>query len=138
MTPSLLCPRCVLLRFSHKCFLKARVSFVLDKVHKLLDEYLIDLAHSDESFSLRIDPPFPRSLMFISVICTCLLYQWRPDCQFLWFVALQTRLCVTGEMSLLYIKRFVCLGKSIFIVLPLNHFHTSMPSLFFALDAQHA
>lgn len=87
------------------------MSFVLDKVHKLLDEYLIDLAHSDESFSLRIDPPFPRSLMFIRVICTCLLYQWRPDCQFLWFVALQTRLCVTGEMSLLYIKRFVCFGE---------------------------
>lgn len=114
------------------------MSFVLDKVHKMLDEYLIDLAYSDESFSLRIDPLFPCSLMFISMICSYLLYQWRPDCQFLWFVALQTRLSVTGEMSLLYIKQFVCLGKSIFIISPLIHFHTSMSSLFFALDAQHS
>lgn len=33
--------------------------FVLDKVQKWLDEYLIDFAHSDESFSLRIDSPTP-------------------------------------------------------------------------------
>lgn len=99
---------------------------MLDKVHKMLDEYLIDLAHSDESFSVRIDPLFPCSLMFISMICSYLLYQWRPDCHFLWFVALQTRLSVTGEMSLLYIKQFVCLGKSIFYRLSFDsftHFH---------------
>lgn len=97
---------------------------------------MIDFAHSDESFSFSFfflssrqfgspaptPPPTPRSLMFIRVICACLLYQQRPDCHFLWFVALQTRLCVTGEMSLLYIKQFVCLGESISIVLHFQSF----------------
>lgn len=46
---------------------------LLDKVHKVLDEYLIDLAYSDESFTLRIDPLFPCSLMLISMICSYLL-----------------------------------------------------------------
>lgn len=140
MTPSLLCLPALcfvaLLFFSHKSFFKALVSFVFDKVHKIL-EYLIDLAHPVEFFTPRIDPPFPCSLMFISTICSYLLYQRRPDCQLLWFVALQTRLSVTGEMSLLYIKQFVCLGKSIFIVFPLIHFRISTSSLFFVSDAQH-
>ena len=86
---------------------------MLDKVlKKIFDECLIDLVYSVESFTLRIDPavtllPYvhQHELQFF------LSYHRRPDCQFLRFVALQTCLSVTGEMSLLYIKQFVCLGE---------------------------
>lgn len=102
----------------------------------------MNLSPCESTAPLHHPPPAaPRSLMFIRVICTCLLYQRRPDCHFLWFVALQTRLCVTGEMSLLYIKQFVCLGKSIFIVLPFESFPHFLALVLLSFppgDAQHS
>lgn len=130
----LFCLWFLLLCFPTKGFCWALLSFSPDREQQILHKYFIDLIYCVESFAHHIDPPFCCSLMLISVMCSCLLYEWGPDCQFLCFAAFQTRLAVTGEMSLLYIKSFVCLGKLIFIVFPLIHFQPSMSSTFPSLD----
>lgn len=81
--------------FSHKRSSEASPSSAFDRASQIPDEYLIDLLYSAESLTRRIDPLGSAPP--------------PPSCDW-------------GNVSM-HIKSFVCLGKSIFIVFPLIHFH---------------